>query len=352
MKNGKKYSKNEPSVTIIVLNWNSWKDTIECLESLFQIDYNNYNIIVVDNHSKNDSINKIKEYAKGKIKVKSKFFRFNGDNKPISLIELTEQRTREIVNGENWDENETKILKLKPNEKLILIKNDDNYGFAKGNNIGMRFAMNTFSPDYFLLLNNDTAVEPSFLTRMVAAGDDNKQVGIIGPKIPYYDKPNKNWFCKGIINWFSINIAYHGEKCKGNNTSNDYITGCAPLIKKEVIEKIGYLNEKLFLYFEDVEYSVRAKEKSYDLLVEPGAVVYHKVSATSYSFILSKAQYYFSRNRIWFVKKYCPRKYLPISLMFLYLRLFLAVGFFALKRERKTVAAIFKAYSDGHNTSL
>ena len=85
----------------------------------------------------------------------------------------------------------------------------------------------------------------------------------------------------------------------------------------------------------------------FELLVEPAASVYHKVSATSYSFILAKAQYYFSRNRLWFVRKYCPKKYLQLSLMFIFLRLFLASGFFAMKREKKTVTAIFKAYKDG-----
>jgi GT2 family glycosyltransferase len=352
MNHGKPIDREHPHVAIIILNWKSWEDTIECLESLYQITYPNYSVIVVDNGSENESIKKIKDYAKGEIKVRSKYVKFNPKNKPIQTFEITNKRSEDISNKHDLNKIEKKIINYKPPKKLVLIKNDKNYGFAKGNNIGIKFALNALNPEYILLLNNDTAVEPDFLTKMVTAGARNKHAGIIGPRIPYYDRPDRNWFCKGIINWFSINIAYHGEKCEGRNTSNDYITGCAALIKKEVIKKIGFLNEKLFLYFEDAEYSLRVKDKGYELLVEPEAVVYHKVSATSYTFVLSKAQYYFSRNRLWFVKKYCPKKYLRLSLMFIFLRLFLATGFFALKGEQKTVTAIFEAYKEGYNTSL
>lgn len=352
MTNGKPTEIKYPHVVVLILNWKSWEDTLECLESLYQITYPNYSVIVVDNGSGNESIQKINDYAKGKIKIKSKFIKFNLNNKPINVIEITEKRSEELSNKLELSEEEKGIIRHKPNEKLIIIKNDKNYGFAKGNNIGIKFAENVLKPDYFLLLNNDTAVEPDFLTKMINAGESYDQAGIIGSKIPYYDKSKRNWFCKGIINWFSINIAYHGEDCKGVRESSDYITGCVALIKKEVVKKIGYLDENLFLYFEDADYSLRAKNVGFKLLVEPKAVVYHKVSATSYSYVLSTAQYYFSRNRIWFIKKYCPKKYIKLSMMFIFLRFFLAIGFFSLKGERATVQEIIRAYKNGLKISL
>jgi len=85
----------KPKVSIIILNWNGWKDTIECLESVYQITYPNYNVIVVDNGSEDESIEKIREYCKGKIKVESKFFEYNLGNKPIKIIEYTREEAED-----------------------------------------------------------------------------------------------------------------------------------------------------------------------------------------------------------------------------------------------------------------
>ncbi|MEN4006462.1 MAG: glycosyltransferase [Methanobacterium sp.] len=129
----------KPNVSIIILNWNGWKDTIECLESLYQIDYPNYEVIVVDNASSDNSIEKIRDYCKGKIKVKSEFFEYNSINKPIEIFELNKDETRKI---------EEMYYNLPSNRKLILIKNDQNYGYAEGNNIGIRYALNTLENFY------------------------------------------------------------------------------------------------------------------------------------------------------------------------------------------------------------
>ena len=115
-----------PKVSIIILNWNGWEDTIECLESLYQIIYPNYDAIVVDNGSEDDSIKKIKEYCEGKIKVKSKFFEYSSENKPIKIIEYTRE---EAEAGEGKEE---ELENVPSNRKIVLIRNDKNYGFAGG----------------------------------------------------------------------------------------------------------------------------------------------------------------------------------------------------------------------------
>ena len=84
---------NKSTVTIIILNWNGWKDTIECLESLYQINYPNYNVILVDNASSDESLKKIKEYAEGKIKVESNFFNYNSDNKPLEIVNYEKEES-------------------------------------------------------------------------------------------------------------------------------------------------------------------------------------------------------------------------------------------------------------------
>jgi len=117
---------NDAKVSIIILNWNGWKDTIECLESLYRIIYPNYDVIVVDNGSEDNSIEKIKEYCEGKIKVESKFFEYSSENKPIRIIEYSREE------AEAGGGREQEIADLPSNKKLILIKNEKNYGFAGG----------------------------------------------------------------------------------------------------------------------------------------------------------------------------------------------------------------------------
>ena len=172
-------------VAIIILNWNGWKDTIECLESLYQINYNNFDVIVIDNDSHDESLEKIRNYASGKIYVKSDFFEYNSNTKPIKILEYT-KRDSEHINDE------INFFKL-PSNRLILIKNDANYGFAEGNNIGIRYAVNNLSSDYILLLNNDTVVDKDFLKEMVNIGESSTNIGIIGPKIYYYYEKNIIW---------------------------------------------------------------------------------------------------------------------------------------------------------------
>ena len=146
----------DPKVSIIILNWNGWQDTIECLESLFQINYPNYDIVLVDNASKDNSIKKIEDYCNGNIKVKSNFFRYKKENKPIKIINLT------FKDQQYFFKDEYDIKGLPSQRKIFLIENQLNYGFAEGNNIGIRFSLKTLSPDYLLLLNNDTVVDVTF----------------------------------------------------------------------------------------------------------------------------------------------------------------------------------------------
>jgi GT2 family glycosyltransferase len=121
---------SDPSVSIIILNWNGWSDTVECLESIYHINYSNYQVIVVDNNSSDDSIQKINDYARGKLEVKSNFFKYDPIDKPI-----------EILNNK-WEYSE--IAKFSNhNKQLIIIENKKNYGFAEGNNIGIEFALKT-----------------------------------------------------------------------------------------------------------------------------------------------------------------------------------------------------------------
>ncbi|WP_174590882.1 glycosyltransferase family 2 protein [Methanocella conradii] len=264
-------------VVIIILNWNGWKDTIECLESLYQIGYSNYAIILVDNGSEDESIEKIKLYCSGELSVESKFFKYDSSNKPIKVIEYTREE------AESCGGNEKKIAGLPSKRKLILIKNEKNYGFAEGNNIGIRYALKALNPDYVLLLNNDTVVDPEFLSNMVKVAELDKTIGVLGPKICYYDVNGQNNVIAcigGKIDWKKY--AYHiGENLKDSAENSvgvnecDWVSGtCLMLNIKEV--PIKFLNNEFFFGCEDVDLCIRLKEFDYKCVTVLSSKIWHK----------------------------------------------------------------------------
>jgi GT2 family glycosyltransferase len=292
-----------PKVSVIILNWNNWKDTIECLESLFQIRYPNYEIVVVDNGSSDNSIDKIKEYAKGNIVVKSKFVDFDQKNKPIKWREIE----RNVVEADRGTK-QNGLACSPPNCKLTIIKNEKNYGFAEGNNIGMKFALKTLNPDYVLLLNNDTVIaNKNFLERILETAESNRKIGIIGPKIVYYSDTEKVWAAGGAINFFTGSIRNTGQgklsKYFTGIKKVDYVSGCCMLIKREVLEKIGFLNSIYFFYFEDTDFCMRAHNRHYNLIINCDILLIHK-SGASMVYSNNLNHYFSTRNILFFVTKY------------------------------------------------
>ncbi|NJE06963.1 glycosyltransferase family 2 protein [Thermococcus sp. M39] len=295
-----------PRVSIIILNWNGWKDTIECLESIYKITYPNYDIIVVDNGSRDDSVRRIKEYAEGKVEVNSKFFKYNPVNKPIKVFEISEDEARQGQFNRPFYE------KYDVNRRMILIKNKDNYGFAGGNNIGMRFALSVLNPDYILLLNNDTVVDPNFLTELVKVAESDDKIGIVGPKIYYYDYNGRSdvisFTGADIILWKGIEKRYgYGEIDNGQwdkHMSVDKVEGSCMVIKRTVFQKVGFLDENFFAYWEETDLCFRAKKREFETIYIPKARIWHKESASFKKYVISSLRVYLmTRNMIWFIMK-------------------------------------------------
>lgn len=290
------------NVVIIILNWNGWEDTIECLESLYQNNYPNYDVIVVDNDSNDESLHKIKEYCNGKLKTESPFFKYDQYNKPIDILE-TES---------NYDYKKENIFKSISERRLILIKNEKNDGFAEGNNIGIRYALNNLNPSYILLLNNDTVVDKEFLVEMLKISECDTRIGIVGPKIYFYDEPNRIWFAKGKISWKlcrGLNVGYNKiDKGQYNKIDEvEYVSGCAFLIKKEVIDNIGLLDKRFFLYFEEIDWTIRASKLGYKSFFIPNAKVWHKISKSGGGIKGKIGLYYITRNR-WLLMRRWAKK--------------------------------------------
>jgi GT2 family glycosyltransferase len=331
-------------VAIIILNWNGWEDTIECLESIYQIEYPIYDIIVVDNGSKDDSLQKIKDYAEGKIKVKSQFFDYSLDNKPIYLTEFLKSELDSSVSIKKT------IDSLAQSKNLIIIKNDDNYGFAEGNNIGIRFALNNLNPDYVLLLNNDAVVDPYFLNELITVAESDPLIGILGPTVYEYKSPQVIQSAGAKIYWNKgevINLTPSENKYPDTPENVDSVIGCALLAKSELFHKIGYLNKDYFAYLEETEWCVRVSKASYKIVYVPKGKIWHKGGATS-SKITGFTLYHYYRNLFWFMKKQSSKKqYFSFLIYFFGYRFWMIFVGILYHQKRKDISSSLISFLKG-----
>ncbi len=218
---------DKPRVSIIVLTWNEKRHVLECLDSLRRLEYPNLEIIVVDNGS-TDGTQKI---------IKEKF------------------------------------------PELKLIQNKENLGFAEGNNIGARHA----TGDYLLFLNNDTVVDENMINELVKVAESDDKIAILGPKIYFYDRRNVIWFAGGKLKTYGTTHYGFNEKDVGQHDKIrdvDFVTGCALMIRKSMAKKIGLFDPFFFIYYEDLDLSLRAREAGYRVIYAPKAVMWHKCHVT------------------------------------------------------------------------
>jgi GT2 family glycosyltransferase len=302
-----------PPVAIIIVNYNNWADTLECLESLSQIHYPVYQIIVVDNHSTDDSIFYLTQWAVGNL------CSWSPPHPPLNYLTIPPAgkplpyqvyRWQGHPNTQEMDFQFHPDYPANPSDRpprLVIIESDRNGGFAAGNNIGIQYAI-LQGTEYFLLLNNDTVVTRDFLSPLVKAAQEDKSIGIVGGKIMNYQNPQLIWAAGGgkITRWTSGTHHIGVKEMDGLKYAVrfdcDYITGCLLLIKKEVIDTIGLMKEEYFLYYEETDWNLRAKQAGYRRVYIPEAVIYHKASV-SLSPLNILLTYYYTRNRIYLVKQ-------------------------------------------------
>lgn len=336
---------SSPKVAIVILNWNGWKDTIECLESIYQINYPEFNVIVVDNHSQDKSLQKIKEFTKGKIEVKSTFFSHNHHSKPIIIEEFNEVELETKKIGKDF-------FNLPSNKKLILIKNDKNYGFAKGNNIGMSYALKYLNADYILLLNNDTVVDPQFLDELVIIAESNDKIGFVGPKTYFYGNKNIIQLAGGgnisLKSGRCYEIAYNQED-KGEYDKNldlDFIAGSCLLCKKEAIENIGLLDPTFFMYWEDADWCFKGRKTDYKSTYAFKSKIWHKHGTSSNN---PFKIYYYYRNRPLFIKRYAKKEeFIHFILYYFIVDLLITSSFYLVRyRDLKIYKATIRGAING-----
>ena len=225
---------NGASIAIIVLNWNGRDLTLDCLRSLAAVTTPHVRIILVDNASTDGSADAVREHY---------------------------------------------------GSRVTLIENAQNLGFAAGNNVGIRRALDD-GADFILLLNNDTVVAPDFVEHLHKPMLSSPDIGITAPKIYYAEPKNQIWFAGGELSMWR-GIARHTgirETDRGQYDREhdiDYATGCAFLVRRAVLEKIGDLDPGYRAYFEDADFCVRARRAGFRIRYIPAAHVWHRISAST-----------------------------------------------------------------------
>jgi GT2 family glycosyltransferase len=222
-----------PTVHIIIVNWNGKALTLECLSSLARATYPNMRVVVVDNASTDGSAAAIRE-------------RF-----PDAIV--LEQHT--------------------------------NLRFAGGTNAGIHYAL-AHGAEMLCLLNNDTTVHPEFLTHLVARIQSAADIGLVAPKIYYHDEPDRIWFAGGEISMWTGTMRHIGirERDRGQYDEVrdiDYATGCCMLVRRNVVEQVGLLDERYFMYTEDADWCMRIRKAGYRIVYEPKAHLWHKLSVST-----------------------------------------------------------------------
>ncbi|HTY10696.1 MAG TPA: glycosyltransferase family 2 protein [Bacteroidota bacterium] len=242
-------TKEKLKYVIVLVNYNNWSDTVECVRSLGQGGVGDDSILIIENGSTDNSFDKLSEC--------------------LSSVKV--------------------------------LHNDHNLGFSGANNIGIRYAADR-SAEYVILLNNDTLVEQNAIVTLLRQMDHHTNASIGTGLITYYPEKKKIWYAGGkLVGWRGLAVhRYRDESVDVGSAKKEpefvtFASGCYLCLRVADLPRLGFLDERFFLYLEDIEYSARAVKNGLRLLYVPSSVIYHKCRGER----LLKAQtlYYAVRNR-------------------------------------------------------
>lgn len=246
-----------PNVGIVISNYNGWQDTVQCLESLQKQTYRDFEIILLDDASTNDSVQQLQKH-------------------------LT--------------------------ENTVFLPQEANSGFAAVNNVGMRRAL-ADGCDWVLLLNNDTVAAPDFLETLLR---ETPAGAVSCPKMLFLDPPDEIWFAGGELDRATGKVRHLGGHEKdgpafAEKKQVSFITFCCVLLPRQVIEQVGFLDETLFMYCEDVDYCIRLADAGVPLWFLPDARIWHKAGGSAGGML---SVYYITRNTLYLTCKGKSRGYI------------------------------------------
>ena len=243
----------QAKVGIVLVNYNGEKFQNDCIKTIKDMNYDNYKIIIVDNDSKDNSV----------------------------------KLAQELYND------------------LVIIETGENCGVAKGNNIGIEKALK-LGCEYVLLLNNDTEVHKDMLMNMIRKADEKTMVTC---KMYFFEPSNLIWCAGGYINWNKASTIHNGE-CEVDKGQYDesrlieYTPTCCLLVHRDIFKRVGLMDEKYFMYYDDTDFLVRCNKAGIKTWYESTAKLWHKVSSSSGGSLSKLSIYYGDRNRLYFIDKF------------------------------------------------
>ena len=322
------------TVYIVILNWNGWRDTIECLESVFRQSYENYRVVVLDNASTDGSVEKIIDWLDGRLLSETSAIDFL---RPLSSPPIPKPLSYVVC------QNPSELHALELNqEQVLVVRTGGNLGFAGGNNVALRWIVErehgSTVPVYAWLLNNDTVIAPDCLLNMVQHLQEKEKSGkyTCGSLVKFYQEPHIIQALGGAkFNYYTATGSqtigrFLDEKTNLNHSAIakelDYITGCSWLLPVDFLKDIGVMEERYFLYYEEIDWIERSKHL-YQITYAKNAIVYHKEGGSIGSKTINRkapsllSEFYMARNKIEFMRKFYPLR-LPIALMVILLQAF------------------------------
>lgn len=288
-------------IWLVLLNWRNAPDTVECLQSIFSVQSDKiFGVVVCDNASNDGSISRIKAWA-NETGFREREFTCAGN-------EFVDAGNGSLL-GEGINAHD-----------LVLINTGSNLGFAGGNNVGIKFIQRYRDYDYIFLLNNDALLTAGAVEAMAQTFEDDPTVGMCGATVVYHHTPDRVQAFGGsrfsplfgrashIGAWSSIDAPRDREKVE---RELGYILGAALMISRPCLEATGLMEDRYFLYYEEIDWATRARRAGFRLAYAPQAVIFHKEGGTIGSSadrnkrsLLS--EYYVVRSRLMFTRKLFP----------------------------------------------
>lgn len=328
-----------PKVVIVVLNWNGWPDTVECVESILRADYSNIQIVICDNGSGDGSAERLREWADGTLEVESAVtegghrWAYRPVPKPLPYA----QYTRALENPRFGTHD----------PKLIFVRVEKNLGYAGGNNIGLEYALAQPDVDYVWILNNDTVVERDTLARMVASAEGDSRIGVVGSTLLHYRSPHAvQALGGGRFSRFSGRDHQIGRGRRHHTHATqafdlEHVVGASMLVRTATIREVGLIEESYFLYREETDWCIQMRQRNWRLRYCPGAVVWHK-EGRSIGHKSYLHDYYSVRNMLFLMQKFYPKN-LPLAILFL---ASIAIPPKVCRLQFKRLKYVLKAFSD------
>lgn len=278
---------------VIILNYNGWKDTVECLESVLQSETEEkIKVIVCDNNSKDKSLENLMKWAEGRMYLPN-----------VIRTPFKKDYADKILAYTYFDYPTVKKIST----DLILMNNRENAGFAAGNNYGINLAISQKDCEYLFILNNDTVIDRKAIQNGINKLRENNNNGLCSTNVRYYADPKKNgWSNKRYCSWIGGEITPYSKLNRVLRNTVEKYSGMSFFVTRKFVETVGLMEEKYFLYYEEYDWAYRSSGK-FKLVKADDSIVYHKEGA-SLNYISPFSQFCMMRSNFLFQRKFFSNK--------------------------------------------